>query len=236
MNRCKRCNHAILVSWLLCAILLILLSEANADNIKLLEMEAEKEWHTTMVQNSEIGWLNYISKYLSTTRIDAAVAQFRKLEQMKGSNKALRIFGVKVNHIAPAIMAAVGSVTTSLNHKVTYIPTGALHTYDARKETIVTHVNSWETKDEKSSTLSTISQGETNFFMSGVTSVDRSQPRPVVQSVFAGRGAVFVYACDDKKPMCSVTDRISNLVIVDADFDKGIAKVLTGGSESPSDK
>jgi hypothetical protein len=236
MNRCKMSCHEILVPLVLCAILLTLLPEAKADDLRSLEMEAEKDWHTTIVQNSETGWLRYISKYLSTTRTDAAVAQFRKLEQKKGANKALRIFGVKVDHIAPAIMPVIGRVTTNQNHPVSYSPTAAFNTFDKIKGTIDTQVMSWRTTGEKGLILNTVSRGETNLFMSGVTSVNSSQPRPIVQSVFSGRGTVFVYACDNRNLNCSVTDRISNLVIVDADFDKGVAKVLTGGGESSSEK
>ena len=190
----------------------------------------EDTWKRALAEDTEAGWLDYISRFWDSPRIHEAVARFRKKEAVSLAC-ILRIFNVDTNSLAfgvGQVMVRADLTTTPLTGAITpFTPNISLRSRNERGE-VSTHTASMST--DNTADAFTAQPGKTNLFFcvaGGPTAHDRN-----VYTKYSGRGIIFAYAT--RRYQVGIDNRISNLVLIDMDFDKHIGTLL--GDEPSSGK
>lgn len=190
---------------------------------------AEVDWKTALATDTEAAWLDYILRHWTSDRVNDAVARFQTCEKA-GPHRSLTISAIDPSFTLGSMMVRA-DVTTSGQSSVPFTPVARASVYDGKTKEI-----SVETQGMKAETPGafTVRPGSTGmlFCVAGSPSV-WTGPK---YTHYSGHGVVCVYAIPESSPNSDLSGRISNLVIIDADFSKEVAKVLTGSQVTKNDK
>lgn len=196
---------------------------------RLANLLAEGDWKIALAADTEAAWLDYILRHWTSDRVNDAVARFQAREQA-APNRLLTITSVDPSFTLGSMMVRA-DVTTSGQSAIPFAPVARASVYDDKTKKISMNTQSMKAKTPGAFTVRPGKAGML-FCVAGSPSIWTGPE----YTHYSGHGVVCVYAIPESSHNADLTDRISNLVIIDADFDKKVAKVLTGSQVTKSEK
>ena len=200
----------------------------------LLNLLAETDWNAMVAQDSESGWLKYIVQYWSSPRINAAIANFARHEA-KRLQTCLKISSIKPN-MSPGMLVVTADISVVAGSTpVRYKCLTSASVYDKISNGIKLDVSETQFQRAERGRLSDfeiIRPGSTNMFV-GMAGASPAWPG---SRQYQGRGIVLMFACAAEESVKTIENRISNLIIIDANFKEGTAVVLLPSETTKSAK
>jgi hypothetical protein len=193
----------------------------NAQSDRIDSLRSEVEWKSALATDTEAAWLDFIFRNWTSNRINDAVVHFQ-IHEHTFQNRPLFISDINPSFNMGS-MVVFAHVSTSGQSSVSYFPVARASAYDSNTNQIKVQAQRMESE---TSGVFTVQPGnaKTFFCMVGSPSIWTGPE----YSHYSGHGIVCVYAVPESSPNLDLSNRISNLVIIDVNFDREVAKVLTG--------
>lgn len=187
---------------------------------RLSKLVEDSDWKAALVADSETGWLGFILRHRTSSKITDAVARFQ-VHERSDARRYLVIAAVEPS-FSMGGMNIMAHVTSSRATPTPFTAVASAVVYDKDKKEVSVDTQSMTAERPEAFT---VKQGATNLFFcsAGAPSVWKGPQ----YSHYRGQGLILAYAVLRESGTSDEMVRISNLIIIDADYDKQTAKVLT---------